>query len=246
MDKSLLITRIVRPLVKALVKMRCDFNYVASIIQKEYVYEVEKEINLTRKNNLGKNYSRISTITGIDRRFVKKILKNEQVFMPSNGVDKVAEKLSQLDEDEEITMEELFEIIRSEASGRYTNTTVVDELLATNRIVITDNKVKFLSTSLKGNYSTHKYSQLLGESIDICHHTLWHLRNNNDLFHRWDFSCQIHPSQSKAVNEELFKLAQKHKDENLKCLAGFESTDEWIYPKIGVLQVHFDYNYTKT
>lgn len=246
MDQSLLITRLVRPFVKALVKLRCDFNFVASIIQKEYVYEVQKEVQRTKKNNLGKNYSRISTITGIDRRFVKKILQNEQIFIPTNGVDKVAEKLAQIDDGSGITLEELYDIIKSEASGRYTNTTVIDELVATNRISVDDNRVKFLSTSVKGNYSTHKYSQLLGESFDICHNTLWHLRMNKDLFHRWDFSCQIHPSDREAVNRELFKLAQKHTEENLKCLASFESTEEWIYPRIGVLQVHFDYNYTNT
>ena len=228
--------------MKALVKMRCDFNFVASIMQKEYVFEVERDIKTNYSIVSGKNYSRISTITGIDRRFVKKILQHEQVFMPTNGVDKVAERLSELGEDNEVSMEELFEIIRSQASGRYTNTTVIDELLATNRIIINDNKVKFLSTNLKGNYSTLKYSQLLGESIDICHNTLWHLQNNNDVFHRWDFSRQIQPSDSKEANQALFNLAQKHKDEYAECLVSFETTDERIHPKIGMLQLHFDYN----
>jgi len=245
MDKSSLITRIVRPIVKALVKLRCDFNFVASIMQREFVFEVEKEIKASAIAASGKNYSRISAITGIDRRFVKKILLNEQVFMPSNGVDKVAIKLSRLDDGEEISTDDLKKIIKNEASGRYTNTTVIEELLATNRIAINNDKVRFLSTSLRGNYSGHKYSQLFGESIDICHHTLWHLQNNNDLYHRWDFSCQIHPSDRMAANAALFKLAQQHKDENLECLAKFESTEERIYPKIGVLQVHFDYNHKK-
>jgi hypothetical protein len=244
MDKTLIITRIIRPIVKALVRLRCDFNYVSAIMQKEYVYAVEKKLKEDKVKKSGKNYSRIAAITGIDRRFVKKILQNEQVFTPSNGVDKVAEKLSRVvGDNDETTIDKLKEIIKSEANGRYTNTTVIDELILTKRIAVEGEKVRFLSKSLRGNYSTHKYSQLLGESIDICHNTLWHLQNHNDLYHRWDFSCQIHPSKREAVNAALFKLAQKHKDENLKCLASFESTEEWMYPKIGVLQVHFDDNH---
>jgi len=235
MDKTLIITRIIRPVVTSLIKLGCNFNLVKTIIQSEF-------INQTREF-LSDNASRISTKTGIDRRIVKKILENQPLWLPTNGVDLVAEKLSEFDVEENISIAMLKAIIKSVANGRYTNTAVIDELVSTKRVSISDNKVVFLSTSLRGNFSINKYSYLLSDSIDMCHDTLWHLQQNNDLYYRWDFSHKIPPSDREAANIALFKLAKKHKDENLKCLMSFESTQETIYPKIGVLQVHFDYNH---
>jgi len=235
MDKTLLITRIIRPVVKALVWMGCDFNTVKTIIQTEFVNEA--------KSLLNNNAARIYAKTGIDRRIVAKILADKPLWLPTNGVDLVARELSEIDEDQVVLISDLKKIIKNKAHGRYTDDAVIDELVATKRMTINDGIVKFLSKSLRGNFSVSKYSQLLGDSIDISSQSFWHLQNNNnDLYYRWDFSQQIHPSDRHTVNAKLFKLAKKHKNENLECIARFESTEERIYPKIGMLQVQFDFN----
>lgn len=232
MDKTLLITRIIRPVVKVLVKLGCNFNLVKTIIQTEYVYEARASF----KNN----QCRISTKTGIDRRIVKKILESQSLWMPTSGVDLVSEKLSEVEDEEFISIETFKSIVKAVANGRYTYDTILKELVETKRISISGNKICFITQSLKGNISDDKFSRLLCESIELCTDSLWYLKSNRDLFYWSDFSRQIHPSDNLEANRALKMLAQCHRKENIDALKSFESSDERIHPKIGLLQVQYN------
>jgi len=63
-----------RPLVKILVKQKVEFNSFQNLVRELFVEEAEKHIEETTKNSRGK-ISSIAYQTGLDRREVSKILK---------------------------------------------------------------------------------------------------------------------------------------------------------------------------
>jgi hypothetical protein len=65
-----------RPIIKILVKNKVEFNSFTNLLREIYVEEAEKHINKTSNDSRGK-ISSIAFQTGMDRREVSRILKNQ-------------------------------------------------------------------------------------------------------------------------------------------------------------------------
>jgi len=238
------IFRILTPLAKLFVKLGVNFNEVAITLKEAFVIEASK----IEGNNKVKIYAR----TGIDRRTVRHMLNHDQIYCPPDRINLIAKELKQTSGDGKRNIpirgdKSLESIIQTYAHGRYTTSTVINELERTKRIEASGDFIKFITENIDGGISNEKLAQLLGDSINFINETALYSQNINKhkLFYYWDYSEQIAPENIDKASDAIYAQCQQHRQENLTLLESFETTRFEDQPKIGVLQTQFNFNYYK-
>ncbi len=238
------ISRILQPIAKLFLKMGVNFNELTTVFSQVYIDEAAKLVGSKAVN--------ISAKTGIDRRTVSKILKQESLYCPTDKLVLITSDIKKQTQEgkNDISIHgenSLESIIQSNANGRYTLQAVLSELERSGRIKIIDDKIRYLLPISDGGISNEKMAQLLGDSLSIISEVANYSRtvNKNKLIYRWDYSEQISPENSTKASNELFKQCLAHSQENIKLLESFETTRFRTYPRVGIMQAQFNYDFFK-
>lgn len=240
---STAISRLLRPLVRLLLRNGMAYADFVTLVRKTYVEVAADDFELPGRKQ---SVSRVSVLTGINRKEVKRILSEAGDIKPVEN-NRAARVISGWMRDEmfldphgnpqslswgDPNIEISFESLVKKHSGDMPARSVLDELVRVGAVELNDNRVELRATGYIPSASNEELLRISGASIADLINTMDHNLTPEQTTSRLQLSVAYTDVPEKGV--ELFRNLSKEKSiELLNYLDGFLATqDRSVNPSV--------------